>query len=85
MIEPACAAPIAVHGSTVQPMSLDSTAVSPGSGRPPRHRKARRVLRVVLSVLAVAWAGGCLVAVVQVFSAARARCAGCQECVGTAP
>ena len=51
----------------------------------PRRRKPRRVLRVVLSILAIAWAGGCIVTLMHVFSAVRVKCAGCAGCAGTAP
>ena len=51
----------------------------------PRRRKPRRAMRMAMSVLAVIWTIGCVFALIQVFSAVRVRCAGCPECLGTAP
>ncbi len=73
------------------PAVLPSTAALPSGrstvlpgGAPPRKRR-KRLKRILLSTFALAWIVGCVFALMHVFSAVRTRCAGCPECVGTAP
>jgi hypothetical protein len=62
---------------------VDVSASSGGAG--PLRRRRRTVKRVVLSAFALAWIVGCVLVLAQVFTAVRMKCAGCPECVGTAP
>jgi hypothetical protein len=67
----------------------DATASSGGVAQkasgPPRRKRKTAVKRIVLSAFALAWIVGCLFVLSHVFSAVRLKCAGCPECLGTAP
>jgi hypothetical protein len=62
-----------------------SGSVVPAVPVRPRRKKRRAMKRILLSVFALAWIAGCIVVLSQVFSAVRTKCAGCPDCIGTAP
>jgi hypothetical protein len=50
-----------------------------------RRKRRRTVKRIVLSVFALAWIAGCIVVLSRVISAVGIKCAGCPECLTSAP